>query len=507
MKRILFKNSISGIFQLIITTALTFIVIPVFIVKLGAEKYGVFSIISVIGNLNIFSNLGLNTALVRYVAEQGKTTQSDHDIAVTFMLLHVVIIPLSILAYVFSDAIFTDFLNIPTEFFQEARPLFLLLLISNYLLLIGQCFVSVINALQKMYISNFLRLLYSFLYWGSILIMLFFAKDLKYIGLSILFAAIVYFILLSFVFLRLWGLPNITGLYNNFIFTVKKQFSYSAKIYSANLLSFMFNPLTKILISKYFGLHEVGYYDIALRFTTNALKLLTKPVEALFPMQAQIKDNAKSRLLVHDIEQKSLFFITPIIVAIFFLSKPFIQLWLGTSNNLIVNSVIFLSISYLISQIATPNYQYLIAKGFAEKVTYLQFVNVLVNLFFFFILFKRFGYYSAVISNCTAIVLSFSLNLYYQKKYLDSLIFDSSNQFTRFFLSTFSLFFITYVFDKYVAAIIGNLFLKIGITGIFIVMVCLLLYRYYRLFTKEDADRYFSLNARLHRTFMTVLIK
>ena len=60
-KKTLINNSLSGLVQLIITALLTFICIPVFINKLGVELYGVFAIVSVIGNLNIFANLGLNT--------------------------------------------------------------------------------------------------------------------------------------------------------------------------------------------------------------------------------------------------------------------------------------------------------------------------------------------------------------------------------------------------------------------------------------------------------------
>ena len=54
-KKVLINNSISGVCQLVITALLTFFSIPVFIHKLGTDLYGVFALVSVIGNLNLLS--------------------------------------------------------------------------------------------------------------------------------------------------------------------------------------------------------------------------------------------------------------------------------------------------------------------------------------------------------------------------------------------------------------------------------------------------------------------
>ena len=83
MRKLFIKNSASGLLQLLITATLTFVTIPVFIRKLGADNYGIFSIISIVGSVNVFANLGLNISLIKFLAEQGKSKESDHDIIVT----------------------------------------------------------------------------------------------------------------------------------------------------------------------------------------------------------------------------------------------------------------------------------------------------------------------------------------------------------------------------------------------------------------------------------------
>ena len=101
-KKIL-NNSISGIIQFILVAILTLISVPIFINKLGIELYGVFAIVSVIGNLNILSNLGLNGALLVYVAKQGKCKESDYDFVVTLIILSIILLVFISLAIIFMD--------------------------------------------------------------------------------------------------------------------------------------------------------------------------------------------------------------------------------------------------------------------------------------------------------------------------------------------------------------------------------------------------------------------
>jgi len=112
-KKVLINNSISGVCQLVITALLTFFSIPVFIHKLGTDLYGVFALVSVIGNLNLFTNLGLDVSLTKFIAEQGKSTESDKDILVSLILSSSIIVPVSIIAYLLRSFFLGSLLDIP----------------------------------------------------------------------------------------------------------------------------------------------------------------------------------------------------------------------------------------------------------------------------------------------------------------------------------------------------------------------------------------------------------
>ena len=101
MKRLLVKNSVSGVLQILITLLFTFLVVKIFINQLGSELYGVFSLISILGNLNILSGLGITTSLIKYISEQGRTQQSHTDIITSFIIVTSLMLPISLIALFF----------------------------------------------------------------------------------------------------------------------------------------------------------------------------------------------------------------------------------------------------------------------------------------------------------------------------------------------------------------------------------------------------------------------
>ncbi|MCX6164390.1 MAG: oligosaccharide flippase family protein, partial [Ignavibacteriae bacterium] len=340
MRKTLYKNSISGIIQLIISSLLTFIAIPLFIKHLGIELYGLFSVISIIGNLNIFINLGLNTTLMKFVSEQGKNNESNLDIIVTLIVTCIALVPMTILTIYFNRFILLNILNVPNGFFDIAKSLYLCLLISNFFMFLGQTFGSVIDSQQRIVITNVLQLIYNLMYWGFMLIALFAGYSLDVIGVAILLSSILWFILIVISFFKVWGKIEILNFKANFKRISKKQIKYGFQIYASGLVSFFYEPLTKILISNFLGVKEVGFFDIALKVRNQFQGVVNKIYYPLFPYLAKTVDFNKLRLIVHDLEQKVFFVLPPILVSVIFCSSPFVNIWIGKDSELISFGVI-----------------------------------------------------------------------------------------------------------------------------------------------------------------------
>ena len=104
-KKVLIKNSLFGIIQFIAVAILTFLCVPIFINRLGVDAYGVFALITILGNLNFFSSFGLNSALLVFLSKQGKTEESQRDIVVVLFSTIAIAFLLCSMLYTFKTPI------------------------------------------------------------------------------------------------------------------------------------------------------------------------------------------------------------------------------------------------------------------------------------------------------------------------------------------------------------------------------------------------------------------
>jgi len=503
MRKQLVKNSLTGVAQTVLRIALAVAAIPIFMNKLGSESYGVFALIMVIGNLNTLVNVGLTSSLVKFLSEQRKCKESDQDIIVAASILLAFLLPITFLAFVLKHAILTHLLRITPNLMSGAGPLYDFALVANVFLLLGQVFTSVLDSLQRVDLSNFLLLAYNFLYWPLIILSAISGLGLWGVGLAVSAASAIWFTASLVVALRQWGALNFSGLRASFFPLARKQISYGVHIYMSGLVSLLFEPMTKILLSHFVGVTEVGFYDIAIRMRNYAWSIVSKVFYPLYPSIAAIDQKKRVRFIVHDIEQKIFIIVVPMIAAVIFVARPMVTLWIGSNVSILSISIAVIVSTYLIGSSVIPNYYFLTAKNLPSKTVVLQAVSVLVNVLVFFAAIWTLGYYAAIIGNGAAILSSFGLSVWYQKKYLDSLIFDSSSQALKLIAVFVSLMLVGY----FTVIIMPSDILKLLMVPIVISVFAVILYRLSALLTPADIRRYFGEQGLLSRVGMKILCK
>ena len=228
--------------------------IPIFIFYLGAEKYGIFALYMVIGNLNVLISGGFCSPIVKYVSEQGISKSSSIDITVTLFFLTIISL-LFLVCFIFFDTfIINNILNISTDVYLSSIWLYYWLIISNFFLLIGQVFKAVIDGIQKNYLTSIHLFIYNLFYWSFIIIGVIYGADLNTIGFLIFISSLIWFLI---------TLVSARYLYGPFIYydslikcknSFYKQFSYGSKIFAGSSIFIFFEPLSKILVSQFFGI-------------------------------------------------------------------------------------------------------------------------------------------------------------------------------------------------------------------------------------------------------------
>ncbi|SHE35572.1 Membrane protein involved in the export of O-antigen and teichoic acid [Bacteroides luti] len=496
-KRNLIANSLSGVIQLVITAILTFICIPIFIQNLGTELYGVFAIVSIIGNLNIFANLGLNSALIKYLSEQGKCNESNNDIFVSLVIMCTIIIPITVFAFIYREFILINILGIPLKHLVQSNILYSNLLVSNMLLLIGQIFTAALDSMQKIYLTNITQLIYSIIYWGGIIIVVLIGHHLDWVGYAIFIATMCWFFLILILFLKNWGTIKSTNLNETFIATAKKQLSFGVKVYLSGFIGFFNEPLFKILISNSLGLNVVAYFEIGLKIRGQLTGLFSKVLQPLYPYLSSLRDKQRIAFLVKDLTSKMFLFVLPVCAMLIITCKDIVTLWLRVD---IFNYSIFivgLVVPYLIlSPLTLPIYTYLLAKDHPERTIIIQSLSVIVNILIFYLLFSYIGMIAVIISNILSYLASYILGLYYQSKYLN-IKYKFKTSYALRILCLLILFIVT----GFTSIFFNNEFTRILYTIIVLSVLVVLIYKRLKLITLDDIKRYFGDNILIINIF------
>jgi O-antigen/teichoic acid export membrane protein len=425
--KLLHKNSLSGVGQLVLTAGLTFFSIPIFIRTLGDEAYGAFSIVTLAGNLNIFANLGLNTALLKFLSVQGKSKESDHDIALTLGLLLLIMVPLSTLAIYQQSYILQSMLGMSTKLYNQVATLYRCVVVANLIILLGQTFTTVLDSQQRMYLTNFYQLIYSILYWGGLIVVVSLGYGLPEIGFIILAAAIIWFSLVLIAAWRIWGWLQLEGLRVNLVRVARKQISFSSKVYAAGLLTMLFEPMTKVLVARLIGVREVGYLEIAYKVRSQLWALVTKVTYPIYPKIARENDSYKLSQLLGGYQTGMLLVMMPFLLFLSIALPDLFLLWLPTTTTIIVTATLYISATFVINSLSIPPYYFLMSRQYVGKTVWIQLTNVGVNLLVILLTYRIMGIYGFILGNSIAILTSMVLCLYYQKKYLGKLAIDTTH--------------------------------------------------------------------------------
>jgi O-antigen/teichoic acid export membrane protein len=490
-KKLFAFNSVTGGVQPIISAALTFICIPVFMRNLGDIQYGIFSLIGIIGNLNVYANLSLDSTLIKYLSEQGKTQESNYDILTTLILFIALLLPLSIGLFLFKDIILLHVFNVPVEYLPQSLVLFNYLLVANFFSFVGKVFTAILDSEHKIYLNNLYSFINSTFYWGGIILVLLNGYGLGQIGFIICASALLWFLLVFYSAMKAWGKIQIGQLHQNFKRIVKKQLKYSMKIYTGSLLNFLYEPLTKILISNLLGVSFVTPYENALKIKANLSSVFSKLLYPIYPIIAHETNYDKLKNLIKNTSQLLFYLVIPLILVLFVCTQSIIPLWIKDNDYnqlLIISSLVLACLSLLLSTTVIPVYYFLRMKH-PEKEIYLQGINTITNLFIIAVTFKQMGFYSVILANGLSLLVQFLMSLFYQKKYFSFYPFSGIKDLLK-YLSTF-------LFIGLFAVLFAFLFQEISwlnviIISSFIGIVSLSVFYFTGIIKKEDMAMFFS---------------
>ena len=485
----LIYNALSGILQKLLTAILVFISVPVFITKLGVDNYGLFTILSIIGNLNIFANLGLNTSLLVYLSKQNKGRQSDCDIIANFLFSLGFTGFITTAIWVFRAGILTSVLGISENDFSIAASLLSWLLGANCFLFIGQLFIAILDSQQKIAITNLCQFFYNLVYWIGLIAVVSLGGSFREIGIVLFISAFLWFLLMGYWAKRTWGRMAMDFTFREIGISIKKQLKYGSKVYLSGLCGFMFEPLSKLLLSHFIGLSAVALFEIASKIRNNINDLIIKGLYPLNPYIAATPVSERLNNQIVDLSQKIQLIVVQGGILISFLIPYVLDLWIREESlaDLGLFTIVLTLNLLLLSPPSLPIYLYLLNKDMAEKTAYIQMSSVIANILVFLLLYRLVGVYAILLSNLAGYLSSFLLCKYYQYR----ILYIPIQKEVRYLLKILLMGISTLAFNYGVYLIIGKGILNFVVFPVTTCLLTIIQVRYYNLIKEADLNNYF----------------
>lgn len=418
------RNALSGLLQYGVLTLLTLAVVLYFPEAKGDEAFGVYAGISVIGNLTIFANLGLNHALIRLIASQGKSQETFRDIVANSFLSCGVGLMVTLVCLLSKDWYLAQ-LHVPAVYHDQGIDgMYVCLSLGNFFFLVGQPFVAILDGSHKIYLTNRVQLWHAVLLQGGTLAVLFFGGDFSAIGLVAFAASLLWALVMISMALRDWGRMDMLVLDGGWQMwaSVRKQLGYGLQIYASSAINFFYEPLTKILTASLFGVVWVGIFELGLKVRGQLWGISYKILYPLFPAFSESQAIAEERAMILKAQRYQLFALLGMVMGLAGLSGLAYE-WLVSLPYLDekIAAILSMSAGYLLfSAGMIPVNFWLNAKGKAWVMIIAQLINVGVNLALLYLC-RPLGFGAVLLANVGSIACSYGYLLFMQQRLIGPL--------------------------------------------------------------------------------------
>ena len=345
------------------TILLTLIAYPFYLKYLGAEQYGLWTTLSVIISFSQLGNLGINTALIKYIAEEVGKENYKEITKYTTTSFYILAIPSSLvllIVFLFSKQI-VAFLELKPLYISKAEHLIPLIGLLSIFILFVDLIKGILMGIGRIDISNYIFLIGKIIQIALSIILVIDGWEIwgLYFGAvsayGFIFIIYLYILCINYK-MRIFRINSFTKkCFNNLII-------FGGTIFSARLVSMLVEPFNKVIISKYIGLSEVTYYELALRGAISLRSLYEMGLKAIMPKISELQYKAQDiKNSISNIHKQSikfiLFFALPVFCGLFFSAKSALSIWLGNDYNpQILMGLKWFLCGYIINLFSVPSY-------------------------------------------------------------------------------------------------------------------------------------------------------
>ncbi len=381
-------NMVSGALSSIVSMVALAVGYPVYLHFLGYEQYGVWLVLTTVLTFAQLGNLGVDTAVVKLVAEEhGRGDNLGVQRYITTAFLFLCISGTVVLAVIlaFRRQIIALF---ALDRQNEQTALWLLpyvALLSIYVLVV-QVFEAALSGLGRMDLASYRGVL-------SRVTNLCVSSGLLYLGVGLPSLLIgrtvaemvthlaVFLCIRRMTHLRILQMPRLD------LHRCKRLLGIGGTMLGRSLLTMLFSPLNKLILSRYLGVASIPVYEMAFMGSMQVKSLVGAGHVALIPevsrISAEMTPQARARILRLYRRSLELIFLlaAPAYVVLAILAPTILQLWLGDRFiDTLPGTFRILLIGTFASVLGDPAYHTLVGTGHVHHSLTASIIQAVTNL-------------------------------------------------------------------------------------------------------------------------------
>jgi O-antigen/teichoic acid export membrane protein len=405
------KNSIYNVIGFIVTFPILILLTPYMLKVLGKAQFGIWAIAGVVTSYAQLSDMGMTTAIVKFVAEHWvkRDVARISKVVSTAFFSFAVAGGIVVVAFLLArNFIVINLLKVPSEMQAEAIFVVSGVAIIFYFNLVFSVYNSILVGLQRMDITNAITVV---------------SKISRALGMWIFLAAgmgLKGLIWNSAIFSIFTVAPNVffaKRLLSGFklnpflvsILELKEIVKYSANIFAARLMGLFQDPINKIVLATYTSLPFVSFYEVGWRVTSMVRSLFGIALMPLLPASSELQGESNKQELERiylSISRVLYLFAVPFVLVMMVLAKPLVQVWLGEGYELAGRAMQYLLLGNLFSLLVTPQYVILQGIGKPQINTIAHAIAGGTNLILSIVLVQHIGFNGVLVSGLISLLVS-----------------------------------------------------------------------------------------------------
>jgi O-antigen/teichoic acid export membrane protein len=389
-------NSLFSFAAFVVSAAFVAVTTPIVVHHLGAEQYGIFSLsLAIVSFLNLL-DVGISTALVRFIADRSARRDVDgiNRLAAASFALYVALGLVGVAVTVVVVTAFTnDLFNLSASAVPSARFAFVAAGIAFFFTFIGKTFGAVILGLQRNDVAAAIRIAITASTGVGTIVLVYLGYGVR--ALVSLVAAVALGSLGGYVLLARRLVPELAVHVKPDRQVLMTTLRFSAWIFLANTSAFLLFQLDRFFLGALKSVSLVTYYAVpgsaASYIFVAVANLAGITIAVATGLFARDEQNRVVELYFRATRFVWLFLLA-VAVPVLILARPILEFWIGATFADRSTTVLrLLVLTYVVLSLAVVPYNVILAAGRPRILGLVNCATFLINLTLILVLVPPYG--------------------------------------------------------------------------------------------------------------------